>query len=752
MDWGVVSDKEDVDDLTKEFITESQEGLDRMERCLTTLEAHPKDGELVGEIFRAVHTIKGTTGFLGFHRLELLAHAGESLLVGLRDGRLEVTTELITGLLDLLDGLRRIVALIEATGGEGERAGDQDLALIEMLHALSGREPTMKPAAETVKESAPKVTAEVALARVETTEGLSAAPESGASEKTLRIDVEILNRMMNLVGELVLTRNQILQSSLDAQGFAQLGSRLDSVTADLRETVMQARMQPVGHVFSKFPRMVRDLARTCGRMVRLEFSGQETGLDKSLLEAIKDPLTHAVRNAVDHGIEPPVERMKVGKAAEGVVRLRAFHQGGSVVIEVSDDGGGIPIERVRAKALERGLVTVERAQAMSERDVLQMVFLPGFSTAEALTHVSGRGVGMDVVRSNIERVGGSVELESDAGRGTTLRLRVPLTLAIIPALVVLSGGQSFALPQSALIELVYVPRREADEAIERIGGTELYRLRERLLPLVRLDRLLGIESQIAIDNHGFYVAVLEAEGCKKFGLVLDDLLAPEEIVVKPLSLVLREIGVFSGATVLGNGSLALILDLPATAARAGIGLGIEGLVAERPREVREDGSAQRFLIFESRVGPGQAPERSAIPLGDVERIESVGVEAIEYASGQPMLQYRGETLALEDEGGVLDHLRVQGVVRTGWTVTVLICQKPWGGGQKTRRLGMVVQQVFHVASGTLLAPSEEDDGGASQRRHLALVDGHVTTVHAAFAPGLLWPRSLASEPVVRGAL
>jgi two-component system chemotaxis sensor kinase CheA len=316
------------------------------------------------------------------------------------------------------------------------------------------------------------------------------------NDKTLRIDVDVLNRMMNLVGELVLTRNQMLQSGVEATNFPELARRLDSVTADLRETVMQARMQPVGNLFDKFPRMVRDLARTCGREVRIEFFGQETGLDKSLLEAIKDPLTHAVRNSVDHGIEPAADRVLAGKQAEGCVTLKAFHQGGSVVIEVSDDGGGISMERVRAKAIERGLVTAEQAAEMSEREALQLIFLPGFSTAAAVTTVSGRGVGMDVVRANIEKVGGSVELESKVGIGTTLRLRVPLTLAIVPALVVRSGGQSFALPQTTLVELVYIPMREAVQAVERVGAAEVYRLRERLLPMIWLDRLLGLNRGV----------------------------------------------------------------------------------------------------------------------------------------------------------------------------------------------------------------------------------------------------------------
>ncbi|MCU1247446.1 MAG: CheA signal transduction histidine kinase, partial [Edaphobacter sp.] len=352
-----------MDDLTKEFIAESQEGLDRMERCLTELETRPDDTGLLGEIFRSVHTIKGTTGFLGFDRLEKLAHAGEHLLGALRDGRLAVTSELISGLLHLLDGLRAILVLIEETGGEGTRSGDEDGELIAELALLNGE---MPPAV---------IEAEMLDAVINVGEGIAMPAEAAAgalkgsglppatspsaannerngagNDKTLRIDVDVLNRMMNLVGELVLTRNQMLQSDAAAANFPELARRLDSVTADLRETVMQARMQPVGNLFGKFPRMVRDLSRTCGREVRVEFSGQETGLDKSLLEAIKDPLTHAVRNAVDHGIEAAADRVLAGKPAEGCVRLKAFHQSGSVVIEVADDGAGIPMERVLAKA------------------------------------------------------------------------------------------------------------------------------------------------------------------------------------------------------------------------------------------------------------------------------------------------------------------------------------------------------------------------------------------------------------------
>lgn len=711
-----------MEDLTKEFLAESQEGLDRMERCLTELESRPEDtGALVGEIFRAVHTIKGTTGFLGFDRLEKLAHAGEHLLGSLRDGKLVVTPELISGLLRLMDGLRGILTLIEETGGEGTRASDEDSELIAELDELNGTAPAK------VDQEAPRVGMAVggeAQAPIARQRGAASAAVSGvgSNDKTLRVDVDVLNRMMNLVGELVLTRNQMLQSSMGAANYPELARRLDSVTADLRETVMQARMQPVGNLFGKFPRMVRDLARTCGRDVRMEFSGQETGLDKSLLEAIKDPLTHAVRNAVDHGIEAPTDRVLAGKPAEGVLRLRAFHESGSVVVEVVDDGAGISVEKVLKKAVERGLVSGEQAVSMSEREALHLIFLPGFSTAAAVTTVSGRGVGMDVVRANVEKVGGSVELESKAGEGTTLRLRVPLTLAIVPALVVRSGGQSFALPQSALVELVYVPGREAEMAVERIGAAAVYRLRERLLPMVWLTRLLGIEMNATEEPQGFYMAVLEAEGCR-FGLVVDDLLAPEEIVVKPLAPVLREIGLFSGATVLGNGTLALILDIAATAVRAGVKPTEERADEAMASESKEQGEGeQQFLIFEDR-----ARERTAVPLNVVERIESVPLAQVEYAGGRALLQYRGELLPLTDEGNVLTELESRGVDDT--PATVLIC----GGAGSRMRKGVVVRRVLDVASGSVLDRDE-----AADRMELAMVDKKLTVIHRDFDPAAAW--------------
>jgi len=717
-----------VEDLTKEFVAESREGLERMEVCLTELEQRHGDSELVGEIFRVVHTIKGTTGFLGFARLQTLAHAGESLLAALRDGRVQVTSELISGLLELRDGLQAIVEIIETRGSEGERRSDDDRELIawmkELETGIAGRGAHSTPAAQSrdVGQSVPAHVAGAAENGVAKTSG-TAEPD-----RTLRIEVEELDRMMNLVGDLVLTRNRMLQCQPGDSTYPEQVRRLNTVTAELRESVMRARMQPVGHIFAKFPRMVRDLAQRCGRKVRIEFEGQDTALDKSLLEAVRDPLTHAVRNAIDHGIEPEAERVRAGKPIEGVVRLKAYQQNGSVVIEVSDDGAGIATERVLGKAIERGLVTTEAAAMMTEREALQLIFIPGFSTAKEVTSVSGRGVGMDVVRAKVEEAGGRVEIESKAGKGTTLRLRVPLTLAIIPALVVECARQSFALPQAQLEELVYVPASEAASKIERMGSAELYPLRDRLLPLVRLGHVLQIEGSIPATRD-LYIAVLEPEG-RRFGLVVDGLRAPEEIVVKPLPTGLKDIEVYSGATVLSNGALAMILDTAAVAERGGF----RAEAAEERNAEATRGSAgaeheqtmieleSAMALYEGAQQQGDAFVRIAVPLSAVERIATVPLSDVEYAGTKPVLQYSGEVIPLEDEGDLLHELK--GTVNAA--ATVLICRTGEG-----RRVGVTVRQVMDVCAGEFLPVD-----AAVSASPLARIKNRVTMVRNGFASAL----------------
>jgi two-component system, chemotaxis family, sensor kinase CheA len=692
-----------MDELTREFLIESQEGLDRMERCLTELEARPDDHALLAEIFRSVHTIKGTTGFLGYKRLERLAHAGENLLGLLRDGKLAASAPVITGLLQLLDGLRFILRTIEAEGHEGDEA---DAELIGRLEELQTPEPVaVKRAARTrsgpKKERAPRRRTTSVAPPAEEAAGAPTAqrpqPEepptptraggeqtSAAAESTLRVDIALLNRMMNLVGELVLTRNQVLQATSADPKMTLLSRRLDMVTADLRESVMKARMQPVSNVFSKIPRMVRDLTQILNRRVRLQMDGQETELDKSLLEAIKDPLTHAIRNALDHGIEPPEVRQAAGKDPEGVLRLRAAQEGSHVLIEISDDGGGISVERVRSKAIERGLITPERAAQLSEREVLQLIFLPGFSTASAVTNVSGRGVGMDVVRTNVEKIGGKVEIESRVGKGTTLRLRIPLTLAIIPALIVRSDEQSFALPQGALSEFVRISAGHVSSTIEWIEDAPVFRLRERLLPLVFLGRLLNpaCAREPAAERDSF-IAVLDADG-RRFGLVVDGLADPEEIVVKPLSAALKGIGLYTGATILGNGDLALILDPGAIALRAHIALNAEDDSTPVASAEFEGVNASEYLLVEA------AGRRSAVPLRDVLRIEHIPASRVEYVGSRPVLNFAGQLLPVEDIGSVLDDARENPKA----AIIVVVCRKD------ERHVGIVVSHVLDVATGS----------------------------------------------------
>jgi len=742
-----------VDELTREFLIESQEGLDRMERCLTDLEERPQDAGLIGDIFRSVHTIKGTTGFLGFKRLEKLAHAGENLLGLLREGKVAADRPVITGLLHLLDGLRSILKTIETedTEGEGEdavliaqleelqtprpaeaqakqhtrvRAGVHETiastaearrsaasagppaaaaahSTAPPLPAAQGPEPdpegAQEPAASTAAKAPVEADGDGTKPRVQGT-GMGAGIGT-AAESTLRVDVTLLNRMMNLVGELVLTRNQVLQATSADPNMTLLSRRLDMVTADLRESVMKARMQPVSNIFSKIPRIVRDLSQSLGRRVRLQVEGQETELDKSLLEAIKDPLTHAVRNSLDHGIEPPEVRQAAGKDPEGTLKLRAAQEGSHVIIEVCDDGAGISVDKIRQKAIERGLITAERAAQQPERELLQLIFVPGFSTAAAVTNVSGRGVGMDVVRTNVEKIGGKVEIDSRAGKGTTLRLRIPLTLAIIPALIVRSVNQSFALPQGALLELVHVPPEQAAAAIEWMEGAPLYRLRGKLLPLVFLDRLLmpGVELKKVTDRDNF-IAVLDADG-RRFGLVVEGLADPEEIVVKPLSAVLKDIGFFSGATVLGNADLALILDPGAIAMKAGVAMRGEEEAAHAAEE-EEDGEGAKkleYLLVEA------AGRRAAVPLADVLRIEQISLSRIEYFGYRPVLNFEGQLLPVEDTGGVL--AAAEGNPQNpDAQIIVVVCR------EGNRHVGIAVSHVLDVAAGGDLF-----EAGTSQR-------------------------------------
>src|SRR5580692_5391647 len=572
------------DDIVREFLVESSENLDLLDRELINLEKDPGNRSTLASIFRTIHTIKGTCGFLGFTKLESVAHVGENLLSKLRDGELALNPEMTTALLAMVDAIRQMLASVEAIGNEGER-NDQELiqTLTRLLQGSAAASKAETPAAPTASPAAPIAVAPIepvvpppdaspaprpielpvapapvaeaapkSEARAEHVEHASdhgpAAPSAesaaqsqartAASESSIRVDVTLLDKLMNLVGELVLARNQILQFSnaTEDAGLLAPSQRLNLITTELQEGVMKTRMQPIGNIWSKFPRTVRDVAATCGKRIRLEMEGKETELDKTIIEAIKDPLTHIVRNSADHGIETPAERAVTGKPVEGRLLLRAYHEGGQVIIEISDDGAGVDSEKLRRKALEKGLITAEQAAQMSERDTANLIFLPGFSTAEKVTNVSGRGVGMDVVKTNIEKIGGTVGVQSVLGTGTTVKMKIPLTLAIVPGLVVLSAGRRFVIPQVSLLELVLIDGEQTRNSIEMVHGAPVYRLRGRLLPLAYLDKELELSKStehVEGLNSGVNMVVLQAEN-RQFGLIVDEIRDTEEIVVKPL--------------------------------------------------------------------------------------------------------------------------------------------------------------------------------------------------------------------------
>jgi two-component system chemotaxis sensor kinase CheA len=661
----------DLDDVVKEFLVESFENMDRLDRDLVALERDPSSREILARIFRTIHTIKGTCGFLAFGRLEAVAHAGENLLSRLRDGTLRLTPEITSALLAMVDAVRNMLAHIEATGSDGDNGYQELIDLLTRLQgAASAPEPSAAPHVAPPPPEGATPSSPPAAARPGDTEHPSYPPGGHAlgagdekeqrsmlSDSTIRVDVGLLDKLMNLVGELVLARNQILQFSASQKEAAFLATtqRLNLITTELQEGVMKTRMQPIGNIWGKFPRVVRDLAVSCGKQVQIEMHGRETELDKTIIEAIKDPLTHLIRNAVDHGIEEPARRVTAGKPPVGRLSLRAFHEGGQVNIEISDDGAGIDPERIRQKALQRGLCTHDQMTRMSDRDTLGLIFLPGFSTAESVTSISGRGVGMDVVKTNIEKIGGSVDVQTRLGQGSTFKIKIPLTLAIIPALIVTAGGDRYAIPQVSLLELVRLEGDRIRRSVEHIHGAPIYRLRGELLPLLDLGRELGLPSPSAGNQppEVLNIVVLQA-GDRAFGLIVDGINDTEEIVVKPLGKQLKGLSCFAGATIMGDGRVALILDVLGLAQRGGvISESREEKAARRTRSDPRDGeeSLETLLLFQTRgaaqaQGPSGGHARMAIPLSLVARLEEFPKTALERTSDMDVVQYRDQILPL----------------------------------------------------------------------------------------------------------
>ena len=711
---------DEMDEIVQEFLVESHENLDQLDRDLVALEKDPTSRDLLSSIFRTIHTIKGTSGFLAFGSLESVTHVGENLLARLRDGKMAMTPETTDVLLAMVDAVRELLGSIETSGTEG----DVDVSVVvgRVSDLLDGQAtPAPTPLADLVPELAPDLAADVPAATVPEV-AVDLAPVAGAgpaepvvapvappvevsedaparrnvADSSIRVDVDLLDSLMRLVGELVLTRNQIVRQASEQEGvdLARSAQRLNLIATELQEGVMKTRMQPIDHLWSKLPRVVRDLGASCGTSVTLTMVGRETELDRSLLESVKDPLTHLVRNAVDHGLESPDDRVAAGKPAEGVLTLRAYHEGGQVVVEVCDDGAGIDPDRIAAKAVDKGLRTSAQIAQMAPAEILQLIFLPGFSTAAAVTNVSGRGVGMDVVKTNIESIGGAIEVESVLGRGTTCRLRIPLTLAIVPALTVECAGDRYAIPQVSLLELVALDADRAATAVEDVNGAAVYRLRGTLLPLVRLTDVLGVESERS-DGH-VLIAVLDAEG-KRFGLVIDRVLSTEEIVVKPLSSRLKSLGTYSGATILGDGRVALILDVQALARRALTAEALERTGADASTHEQRGGrEALRMLV--AGVGGGR---RVAIPLSSVTRLENIGSSSIEVVGSREVVQYRGAILPLLR----LDRYLGATSERAGDDLVVVV----YSAGE--RSVAIVVDEIVDIVEDETAAQSDIDDHG-----------------------------------------
>jgi len=698
-------------DIVQDFLVESYENLDRLDRELVGLEKSPHDRDALASVFRTIHTIKGTCGFLGFNKLEKVAHVGENLLTRLRDGQLTLNPELTTALLGMVDAVRQMLKEIQSTGQDGEidypelretltrlaqvgasaakqagaekspagvpspTVGNENAPAEPKDAILSPTRGLGKPAAteapKAVKlepaspsrpaaETVPGRSEEPVMAKQEDTLGVQPTPESRPREavaETIRVGVNVLDKLMTLVGELVLARNQLLQisSTVEDTGLQAVSQRMNLIATELQGEVMKTRMQPIGNIWSQFPRTVRDVALGCGKEVGIEMEGKETELDKTIIEAIKDPLTHLVRNSVDHGIELPDDRAKAGKDRAGRLILRAFHEGGQVNIEITDDGAGLNSERIRKKALERGVINAEQAARMTEHEIFNLIFLPGFSTAEKVTNVSGRGVGMDVVKTNVEKIGGTVDVQSTRGRGTTVRVKIPLTLAIIPALVVTCGGDRFAIPQVSLLELVRLEADEVGKGIELVHGAPVYRLRGRLLPLVYLSKELKLaeDENAATESDGAVnIVVLQADE-RQFGLVVDQINDTEEIVVKPLRKQLKTVKTFAGSSIMGDGKVALILDVLGLAQRASVIAEMrDRALTEKAVEAAAREEKQTFLLF---AGPGDS--RMAIPLNTLARLEEFPVAQVEMSGCRWVTQYRGQILPLVRLNLVLEERR-----------------------------------------------------------------------------------------------
>jgi two-component system, chemotaxis family, sensor kinase CheA len=768
-----------MDDLLREFLTETSESLDTVDNQLVRFEQEPNNAKILDNIFRLVHTIKGTCGFLGLPRLEALAHAAETLMGKFRDG-MPVTGEAVTLILTTIDRIKDILGQLEATEAEPEGA-DRDLideleAMVERgMAAMSASAqpiaagsaqpmptagaapaaaaPAPAPATPAAKEKemtqgsltdqtlerplrpgevsldelerafretaiempaahqqpaapvaqaapapkpAEKPAAAAPAAKAEKAETAPAKKEAkparkaGAAEgevaesdkianQSIRVNVDTLEHLMTMVSELVLTRNQLLEIARRNEDteFKVPLQRLSNVTAELQEGVMKTRMQPIGNAWQKLPRIVRDLATELNKQIELEMHGADTELDRQVLDLIKDPLTHMVRNSADHGLETPAERVASGKGEQGTIRLSAYHEGGHIIICIADNGRGLNTERIKVKAVSNGLVTEAELEKMTEAQIHKFIFAPGFSTAATITSVSGRGVGMDVVRTNIDQIGGTIDIKSVAGEGSSVTIKIPLTLAIVSALIVEAAGDRFAIPQLAVVELVRA-RANSEHRIERIKDTAVLRLRNKLLPLMHLKKLLNIDNGSSTDPENGFIVVTQV-GNQTFGIVVDGVFHTEEIVVKPMSTKLRHIEMFSGNTILGDGAVIMIIDPNGIAKALGAAGSATQAVADDNTAHYASNAEQLTSLLVFRAGTAQP---KAVPLGLVTRLEEIASDKIELSNGRYMVQYRDQLMPL---------VQIEGVsVRTSGSQPILVF------ADDRRAMGLVVDEIIDI--------------------------------------------------------
>lgn len=655
-----------MDDILQEFLAESWENLGQLDSEIVELEKDPQNAELIASIFRTIHTIKGTCGFLGLTNLGAVAHSAENVLGKMREGILDVSPGAISLVLEAIDQIKELLQGLEATGEEPKTDHSGLTSMLDELAEYATKSATEAPAPESTPAGSTTEAASSSSQAESIVEPVAASPEvppeipelavpaSVAEETTaksskvsvadlsIRVNVNVVDSLMNLVGELVLTRNQLLQLARgdEESKYAAPITHLNRVTTDLQEGVMKTRMQPIGNAWNKLPRLVRDLSQVTNKQIELIMTGAETELDRTVLDAIKDPLTHMVRNSADHGIEAPEVRKANGKPESGSVHLNAYHEGGHVIIEIQDDGAGISRERVLKKAISQGLIKEADAANVADSHVFSMIFQAGFSTAEQVSSISGRGVGMDVVRTQIEKIGGTVDLSSQMGKGTMVRIKIPLTLAIVSALVLESGAQPFAIPQLGVVELVRLSAEDCKK-IETIHDKKVFRLRDRLLPLVHLNEVLGLEEKALEDDdlHDTNIVVVQV-GEDQFGLIVSRIFDTEEIVVKPVGRLLKNIGLYQGTTILGDGRVVMILDVGGIFNQCG------GSSAHSQTMSDEGSSGTNqdtisMLLFS--VGEN---ETMAVPLSLVARLEEFSAENIELNGGRRVVQYREDLLPL----------------------------------------------------------------------------------------------------------